>query len=254
LSSVSWVTGQYYQLFYVPTGLTIGHWSTVGVGFTNNSNIFSHVQPFSIISLSVEPLFVGVNDLRDWLDVPATDHTKDELYKRLLLTAVSCIEQYLRRRISVHSVSEVFHLPSRSLVQLKDYPVNYISGITVSETFGGAIPSSPNGGAITADSVIDDFYFDLKNDSGIITFLDSTGEECMYSGIHIEIDYSAGYLTVPEALRSAVLMLASGIFNLSQSEGLEIVRFSDLQFTFSKGLFTSQIKDMLQGFGKVTVL
>lgn len=253
LSAVSGVTGQYSYPFLVPTGATIGHWSTLGVGFTVNSNLFSQVQPFSIVDLSDEPLFIGVQDLRDYLAVPETDYTKNELYKRILLTAISLIEQYLQRRICVHTVSEKIHITNSPVVMLEDYPVISISGMTVSTSYNPAIPSTPNTQSVSSTSTTDLFYFDLKKPAGILDLMDSEGNESIYSGYHIEIDYVAGYMTVPESVRSAILMLASGIFNISQSEGLAIVRFSDLQFTFSKGLFTDIIKDALINLKRVTL-
>lgn len=253
LSQVSGVTGQYQYLFNVPSGATIGHWSTVGLGFTNNSNLFSSVQPFSIVDFAEEPLFIGVNDLRDYLAIPDSDHTKDELYQRILLTAISLIEKELDRTISVHNLSERIYIKHSPVALLSDYPVITISGMTVSQGLTGAKPSTPNTSSVNSSDVTDSFYFDLRRDSGVMHLLDELGNRTIYDGYYIDIDYQAGYLTVPEALRTAILMLASNIFNKSQSEGLEIVRFSDLQFSFEKGLFTKQIKDALSGFYKISI-
>lgn len=253
LTAQSGVTGQYYYNFGVPSaGLTIGHWSTIGVGFTNNSTMFTFVQPFEIVDFTQEPFFIGVQILRDYLEIPDTDHTKDELYKRILAIAVSLVEQYLQRKISVHNISETFHVQHSSNIILKDYPVVQINGMTMSYLFSGAVPSAPNTSSITTTSSTDEFFFHLRKDAGVLQLIDDVGTECIYRDFAVEIDYKAGYLQIPQSIIGAILMLASGILNVSQSEGLQLVRFSELSFTFSKGLFTQLIQDALIGFKRVS--
>lgn len=247
------VTGQYTYGYDLPAGVTLGHWGTFATGTTNGSFLLSNNQTFSIVDFAVEPIFIGVQDLRDYLGVLESDHTKDDLYKRLILSSVSIIEQYLRRKICVHSVSETIRLQQSSVIILKDYPVISISGMTVSDGYIGATSSTPNSSYVDPDNLTTDFHFSLNKSSGIMNLIDENGFESQYCDTFIEIDYEAGYMTVPESLRIAILMLASGMLNVSQSEGLSSVRFNDLAFVFSKGLITDYIKDAIDSFRNVSL-
>lgn len=239
-------TGEYKLDFFAPVGLTMGHWSSIGVGISNGTTLFSNRQIFEIVNIQTEPAWVSLNELRTFLNLSSDDHTNDVNLQQALQASLELVEGYCHRHYGEHRVDEIIEIIDTDRVQLKHFPVNSIVGITA--TFRTFPRNSTNILIETLDSPAISFYYRPDLENGILKLVDSAGYECVYDGVILSVAYNAGFVSVPEPVRQAVLSLAAQLNALSCSEGIESLRFSDMSFVSDKKLFDGHIKEMLEPF------
>src|SRR5215204_1133596 len=246
LANVAGITGKYTREYQLPAGVTLGQWYGISAGITAYATLRADVFPFDVVDFAEEPNWLSVSDFREYSALEDDDHTRDIFYKRLVATAIKLIEARTRRSWRVRNFSEIINLSDTSKILLKNYPVVSIAGLT------GSIGYTPNTTVdanlpITSTTPI---YYRLDHDSGVMTLTDSSGYGTTYDNITLFITYAAGYATIPEAIRTAALVLASQLLNLSTSEGIDSLRLSDLNFALNKNLFEGTVSDLLNDYVK----
>lgn len=245
LSTTSTI-GEYKFSFFAPVGLTIGHWSSLGIGITQSSTIFSERQVFEVIDITQEPAWVGLEEFRTFLSLEDDDRSSDTSLQQALQAAIELVEGFTHRHYGEHRVDEIIEIISTDKVQLKHFPVTSIVAITAS--FKTIPRQMTNLVMETLDSSQVSFYYRLDADNGIIALLDSAGFELVYDSLLLGIAYNAGFVSVPEPVRQATLSLAAQLNALSCSEGIASVRFSDMSFVADKRLFDGHIGEMLNPY------
>lgn len=239
-------TGKYGFDFFLPVGSTVGNWFALGTGYTNGVTSFSGAVPFEVVDVAVEPYWVSLGDLRNYLQIEDDDHTKDNLYKELLRTAIQLVEAYTHRTFGLRTFSELIEIKGSDRVKLKRYPILALTGVTPTVQI---IPYSQT--QLVVESVTGNlvsFFYRLDKDNGIMKLTDSAGFEMVYSGLILALTYVAGFPSTPEPIRAAVLALASKLVNLATSEGISSVRLSDISFAIDNNLFTGHIGDLLKDY------
>jgi hypothetical protein len=242
LTADSLVIGKYNYNFHVASGLTFGQWFAVATGITNSTTLFSEVVPFEIINIRNEPLWVGLTEFREYLDISDGDHTRDGFYKQILQAAISLVEAYTRRTFGVKSFNETIEIQHTNRIKLKHFPIVNIVAMTATtlirpmqvDVFNESLTSS-----------VVPFHFRLDTENGIIKITNSSGFDDTCDNIILAVSYNAGFLSVPEGVRLAVLALASKLSNMATSEGIESIRLADLNFALQKDIISGSIADML---------
>jgi hypothetical protein len=239
-------TGEYYYHFFAPSGLTIGHYFSLGTGITDSSTVFSESVAFEIIDIQLEPFWVGYEEFRDFLELEDTDRDNEDKLKQALAAAIELVEGYTHRHYGIRQYDEIIEVKDTDRITLKRFPVDTVVAITATVK---TIPRDLTN--IIQETLTNDeisFYYRLDDENGIIKLLDSAGFDCNYDGILIGISYLAGFATVPEPVRQAALHLAAAINSLSCTEGIDTMRFADLSFSTDKQLFKDHIKEMLSPY------
>lgn len=239
--------GDYQRDFFAPVGLTIGSWFSLGIGITQSSTIFSEAVPFEVMDITLEPFWLGFEEFRTFLELADDDHDSDHKLKQALAAAIELVEGYTHRVYGIRAVEEIIEIKDTDRVTLKKFPVNTITGITATyrtiprdvsqniliETFTGS--NAP-------------FHYRLDYENGVMKLLDGAGFDSNYDGVLLGISYLAGFASVPEPVRQAVLSLAAKINALSCTEGISAMRFADVSFSVDKGLFDGNVGDMLDPY------
>lgn len=240
-------TGQYTHDFAATLGLTPGHWFALASGVTTSAAlaIFSDTVPFEIVDTKLEPFWVSLNELKDYLDIPRTDRTRDSFNKMMLSASMGLVQSWTRREFGLRLYDEIIELHTTDRVSLRHYPLVTITAITPTQEIE---PFEFNKIVQTVSGATVQFFFrqdQHDKDNGILRLTDSAGFELSYDGILVAIQYLAGFPTIPEAVRTAVLVLTSNLINLSTTEGLETIRLTDLSFAIDRKLFEGQVFDLL---------
>jgi len=237
------ISGQYQFNFFAPVGLTIGHWSALGIGITQSSTVFSERQVFEVIDVGLEPAWVGLEELRTFLNLEDDDRSADVNLGQALQAAIELVEGWTHRKYGETRYDEIIEIVSTDRVQLKHFPVTSIVGITaVFRTF----PRNVHNLIVESlDSVETSFYYRLDQTNGILRLLDGAGYDITYDDVLLNIAYNAGFVSVPEPVRSATLSLAAQLHALSCTEGIETLKFADMSFVSDKRLFDGHIGEML---------
>lgn len=245
------IEGKYRYDFFVTPGLTVGSWYAFASGITQNSTTFANVQPFDIIDHKGEANWLGVGDVRDWLEEDPSDHSNDKLFQRVLTASMHLIEEKTGRPWGQCPYSETFQIKCSARRMLQKYPVIRITGMTA--TAWGYTPREPatpntetNAGETTP------FYFRLKENVGAMIFTDSDGLECTYSDCIVTLDYTFGTATIPEPIRLATLMLTSKLLNIAQQEGIDNLRIADANFSIDRKLFSGEVGDLIAPYSYST--
>lgn len=163
-----------------------------------------------------------VADVKELLDIPSSDTSKDNLIIRKINQATIMIERYTGRRFALTTYTdEEYNSTGTDQLVLRQRPIVSISSISSRDT-------SLN----EADwDALDTEIFFQDNDSGIVRLLFSTfGRWNRY-----KVTYSAGYTTIPEDIAEAAAMLAayllengtSGTAVKSKSEGQRRIEYFD---------------------------
>ena len=245
LSTTSTV-GKYRYDMYVTPGVTEGHWFAMAVGLTNSNldTIYSDVVPFEVVDVLAEPYWVGLEELRQYMELDDTDdRDQDGKLRQALQAAIELVEGYTQRTYGLFQYSEIIQVKDTDRVKLKKYPINSIVGITA--TFSITPRDVTNLANEVLSTSLVQFYYRLDSDNGIVYLTDPAGFDMPYDNMIMGIDYIAGYATVPEPVRQAVLGLAAAINSFACTEGLSMVKIADVNFTPIKELFSGRIGDML---------
>lgn len=237
--------GKYEYPFFVPAGLTVGNWFGLGVGITNNYTLFSEPVTFEIVDFINEPMFVGVQELREFMELDDTDHSEDNKLRQILRAAIELVEGYTQRHYGLKQYHEVIEINATDRAKLRYYPVNKIisldAGLKVTT-------NAMESGTQIVTGMSASFFYRLDERTGIIWLTDPTGYSECYDCVILVVDYLAGYATIPEPVRTAVLMLAKALNALSCISGTEVVRLADISYQPVKDLFKGPIGDMLSPY------
>lgn len=243
LSATGVTTGEYQYNFFAPSGLTPGTYFSIATGITANGTIFSEKVSFEIVDITLEPFWVGYDELREFLELEPSETDNEEKLKQALAAAIELVEGYTNRKYGIRQIDEIIEIKDTDRVTLKHFPINSVVAITPTVK---TIPRDVTNLVIetlTGSQV--SFYYRVDYENGILKLLDSAGFDCNYDGVLLGISYLAGFATVPEPVRQAALHLAGAINALSCTEGIESMRFADLSFSVDKQLFAKHIKDLL---------
>jgi len=239
------VVGKYGYSVFLPPGLTLGHYFARAVGLTTNDTLYSESQVFEVIDYQGEPLWVGLEELRQFMSKEDDDRSDDQNLRQVLQCAIELVEGYTRRHYGIYQTDETIQVNHTDRVKLKKFPVNTILGITPTlsmtplsytnlvETISGSQPS---------------FFYRLDSENGIIYLTDSAGFDDTYDGMLLAVSYLAGFATVPEPVRTAVLKIAVALFNMICTEGLSYVKIGSMSFATERKLFDGVVGDMLAPF------
>lgn len=238
--------GKYaYQMYAIP-GLTVGHYFARAIGLTTNDTLYSESQVFEIIDYTWEPLWVGLEELREFLGKADDERDDDPNLRSCLQTALELVEGYTNRQYGVCQIDETIQIKDTDRVKLKKFPVNALVGITPTVKI---IPRDVTN--LVTETITDtqvSFYYRLDSDNGIIYLTDSAGFDTYYSDVLLGVSYLAGFATVPEPVRQSVLKIASALFNMMCTEGLTTVKLGSMSFAVERKLFDGVIGEMLADF------
>lgn len=240
------LSGKYRYDYYATTGLTPGNYFAVAVGLTDNNTLFSPVNTFEVIDYISQAEWVGLEELREYLQLEDDDRDEDENLKTALNVALELVEGYTHRRYGIYQYDETLQIYDTDRVKLKHFPINQIVAVTPSFQI---IPRSPD--SLLTETIVGSqvgFYYRLDAENGILYLTDQSGFEYTYDTLLLGISYLAGFATIPEPVRQAVLSLAATLHNLSCSEGIEYLKFSDINFAMTKSLFDGHIGEMLADY------
>lgn len=246
LTVVPGVTGRFRFDFFVPTGLTIGHWFGLASGITDSATLFADQVPFEIIDPVSEPFWLSLEELREHLEIEEDCRDQDVLHKGMLQAAMEVTESYTKRKFGLRTYDEIHEIKSTTRVRLKQYPVDVITALTATAKI---IPRDVN--QLVVETITNDrinFFFRLDAANGLILLVDQAGFDETYDGLLLAIQYKAGFATIPENVRRGALMIASRLINLASQEGLRSVSVADLSFSMSDKVIDQTIKDMLNPF------
>lgn len=238
------VIGQYQFDFFAPVGLTVGHWNALGVGLSHGTTLFSERQVFEVFDIHKEAFWCGLEELRGFLNLEDDDRTNDKNLQQALRAAIELVEAYCHRSFGEDQIDEIIEIVSTDRVQLKRFPVNSIVGITAT------VKTIPRGiGNIVIETLTGaqvGFYYRLDGPNGILHLLDSAGYDLERDGLLLCITYRTGFVSVPEPVRQATLSIAAQLNALACNEGVESVKFSDMQFVRDRRIFSGHTEELLR--------
>jgi hypothetical protein len=240
------ITGTYRLNFFAPVGLTIGHWSSIALGITQNSTIFSEREVFEVIDVRLEPAWLSLEELRTFLSVDDDDRTGDTNLKQALQAAIELVEGHTHRHYGESRYTEIIEVTETDRVQLKHFPIVSIVGLTATYR---TYPRNTQGQlSETLDGSQFSFHYRVDYTNGIIKLLDNSGYDMTYCSVLLSLDYTAGFVSVPEPVRSAALSIAAQLNALACTEGIESIRFSDMQMVADKKIFDGHIEELLRPY------
>jgi hypothetical protein len=240
------VVGQYAYTLFLGAGVTIGHWFARGIGLTTNDTLYSESQVFEVINYEFEPLWVGLPELRQYMSKDDDDRSDDQNLRQCLQTAIELCEGHTRRHYGIYSYHEIVEVKDTDRVKLKKFPIDSLVGITATSSITprdttNLLVESISGALVS-------FYYRLDSENGVLYLTDSAGYDYTYDGVLLSIDYQAGYATIPEPVRTAVLKIAAALFNMICTEGLSYVKIGSMSFATERKLFDGPVGDMLAPF------
>lgn len=238
--------GKYKYDLYLAPGVTVGHWFSLAVGISNGQTYYSESNPFEVVDYTFEAAWVGLEEFREYLQLEDDDRDEDGNLKQALQVALELVEGYTHRRYGIYQYDETLQIQDTDRVKLKHFPINQIVAVTPSYQI---IPRSPTN--LVTETIVGSqvgFYYRLDAENGILYLTDQAGFEYTYDTLLLGISYLAGFATIPEPVRQAVLSLAATLHNLACSEGIEYLKFSDINFAMTKSLFDGHIGEMLDDY------
>lgn len=240
------VVGKYQYDFFASPGLTIGNYFSIGVGLSAGNTIFSEVNTFEVIDYISQPAWIGLEELRQYMSKEDDDRSDDNNLKTALATAIELCEGHTRRHYGIYSYHETIEVKDTDRIKLKKFPIDSIVGITATTSITprdthNLVTESVSGALVS-------FYYRLDSENGIIYLTDSAGFDYPYDSVLLSIDYQAGFATVPEPVRTAVLKIAAALFNMICTEGLSYVKIGSMSFATERKIFEGPVGDMLAPF------
>lgn len=246
--TLSDTVGKYVYNLFLPEGTTVGHYFARATGLTTNDTLYSESQVFEVIDYQYEPLWVGLEELRSFMELEDDENREgDNTLRQVLATALEAVEAHVHRQFGIRQVDETIQVKCSDRVLLKQYPVNSIIALTASYRI---IPRDVNNllTETVSDSVLASFFFRLDAPNGVLYLTDNAGFDNTYDDLLLSISYLAGFATIPEPVREAVLRLAMSLNNMVCTEGLSSVRLGDISFSAERHLFDGHIGDLLKDF------
>lgn len=136
-----------------------------------------------------------VQNLKAWMNLPATVSNDDPTLTRLVSAASQFVLTYLRRQIAVASYTDVRNGNDQYEMVLHNWPVTSVSSVTI---YGTVIPPAP---AMVANQPPTIGY--LYDDQTVYLY-----GRCFDRGVqNVQIAYSAGYASTPLEIEQAVIEL-----------------------------------------------
>lgn len=185
-----------------------------------------------------------VEDVKESLGIPSSDHSKDNLIIRKINQATEMIERFTGRRFkSTTYTNEEYDATDTDQLILKQRPVTALTGF-------GRRDTSEN--QDDWDDIETDTYFTgLPNDSGVLDLnFSASGHWNRY-----RVSYTAGYTTIPSDISEAAATLAaflvsngtSGTNVKSKTEGQRKIEFFDQSQGGATSLFSQLGIDEILG-------
>jgi len=237
------VVGQYAYSLFLAAGVTVGHWFARATGITTNDTLYSESQVFEVIDYQYEPLWVGLEELRQFMGKEDDDRTEDQNLRQCLQTSIELVEGYTRRHYGVYSYDEIIEVKHTDRVKLKKFPINTLVGITATSSITPR--DTTNLLTESVSGALVGFYYRLDSENGILYLTDSAGYDYPYDDMLLSVSYLAGFSTIPEPVRMAVLKLSAALFNMICTEGLSYVKIGSMSFAVDRKLFDGVVGDML---------
>lgn len=157
----------------------------------------------------------SVSDVKELLDIPSSDTTKDNLIIRKINQATLMIENYTNRRFALTTYTdELYDGSGTDQIVLRQHPVTALTSLKVRDT-------ELNNNDF--DAIETDRYY-INENAGIISGLSS-----FYGGYEKwSVTYTAGYLTIPADIAEAAAMLAAHLASSgSLSSGQSVKRMTE---------------------------
>jgi len=159
---------------------------------------------------------VTLEELKKRLKISSSDSTYDDLLNSIITGASSLITTYCGRDfVGTTTTTEYFDIDSAhtSLIRL-----SYIPVIEVIEV-------------VDNGDIIDEDYYYVYKEVGIIK---TDPDEFVFTeGLQtIEVTYSYGYESVPDAIKEVALVLCCSMFNKAGSEGISAESMGDYSVTY----------------------
>jgi hypothetical protein len=152
--------------------------------------------------------WVTLDDLKEHMDIPSGDTTKDDFLTNILNGAYHIAKNYIGHDLIADDYTEYHDGDGEDTILLKVYPVNTIASIydDTSREFG-------------SDSLIDvdDYFFDAQ--TGLVTLFQGSASFKAGKG-NIKVTYNAGYTTIPYDAQRGLIMLAAWLAQRAGTEGL----------------------------------
>ena len=158
-------------------------------------------------------------------------------------TASTLIDGYLGRSFAPKQFTERVRMLKHHRGRLAHHPVIAVNKVVAhGHCVFGNVEDKLN---------VDSIALDPEND-GYFTFVGSGGLNAMIYGLHpymLEVSYTSGFETYPEALKTACGMLACNIRQAMSFNGAKQLTSLDFQVLMTDdSFFTSDIKRILQEF------
>lgn len=167
-----------------------------------------------------------LGDVKEWLGLKTQD--ADPVLARLITATSAHIESWLSRPIATKTVTEKYSGNGGSAMQLRGYPIQSVSSVTV------------DGLACTA------FHFDeanlVRDDYGVFT----RGQA------NVVVTYTAGYAAIPEEIAQCAVELVALRFKERDRIGLTTQALAQGNTSYAREEFPPHIKSLLQQWRRVS--
>ncbi len=159
-------------------------------------------------------VWVTLDDLKEHLDIPATDTTKDSLLTNKLNSAWKNIVNYLGQDLTETTYTEDYNGDGTNSVLLNQFPVISITSVYIdgNRTWQNS-PFTPDPSSLLDPTT---YFCDLK--TGLLSIFNSfNGFRKGLGNIHVI--YVAGYATVPYDAQDGLLQYAALMAQRAGTEG-----------------------------------
>lgn len=173
-------------------------------------------------------------NVKQWLGLAAT--TDDALLSRMITAYSSQIQTWLNRVILKQAYTEVRDGTGRNVLVFADYPVSAVASVAVD---GNAIPAG--------DFVVPGYRFDATR-----LFLNGY-TFCRGLG-NVQINYTAGYDTVPPELEEAVIQVIALRYREKDRIGLQSKTLAAETVSFFVKDYPDTVRTTLNNYRKVVPL
>lgn len=190
----------------------------------------------------------SLSNVKDWLGIPSDKTSDDALLTLMIGRASSTILNELGRpNILSQSYTEVRDGLGMTRMVLRNWPLRSVSSVTVDGTAIAAQTSVPLGAG---------YMFQAWNGlvPGRAAWIDLVGYAFTVGRSNVQIVYTAGYDTVPEAIESACIELIALRYKERQRIGQTSVSTGQQTIQFVKDAYTDSILQTLEAFRQVAPL